>query len=543
MPTNPVSSNPTPPESSFKPIDDDEPSKLDPSLLVPSAADEEKPSVLSGETSLNAQRQNLKRNRTAYKEDDVHPSKRQVYLPATPSDSPFQTLRVTKSGIINNRIPNFKTEDTSSCDDASRAQSTSIRPLGPTTMEQLTPYPTREFRESRYQLNQNVKVEPMNGFDVETNSPSTYNQFLLPTPTASTTRVIGFTQDPSPSNLFGIPFEQSSDFADMLVSRDADAINSPEDEYPLDDDLVDEDMTLLLGMALDNIQETHIPPSSVTKAWDHDSRSAAEYDPTLQHSSPPSSSEALKGSQAVGAIAKLGVGQDDLLDEDNDDVDWNTVYDLVDKIPKVVSTNGSRNTQESFPADRTPRAENTIHRGPLIEDIIPSKPFSRPSFPEKVRDRPVVTGLSSNAMLRTCFRMGEMINQAVRCLTHGQEVVFELFARVTYSSRESLAKTQHFQFVDLFKDQQPYPGGTLTNWRAGGQLDRQSMAFLDKGKKRKVCRCLCKPRRDSKTEVGFTLIILAIREADWTQVEWAKKVVCGDSKSDEQHGHTVDANT
>ncbi|KAI1777117.1 hypothetical protein F4818DRAFT_409201 [Hypoxylon cercidicola] len=548
--------NPTPSESSFTPIK--KPPKSDPistsSLRRPasSVADEEIHNVSSGEISLDAHNRNLKRNRTTYGGDDVRRSKRQLSQPATPSDSPFQTLRVTKSSNISNRKSHIKAEDTSSCDDASQAQSTGPRPPGLTTIEQLTPYPAKESHESRRQLNQDNEAEYVDGFNVEAD-PHFSNDELVPA-TPFTTCTMDFIREP----LFSIPFEQSANFADTFnssdpifqraidrtdeyvttpVSRNVDATCDSENEYPLDDDLVDEDMTSLLDLAPDNVQETHVPPSSVTISWDHDSRSAAEYDPTLQYSSPLSPSEALKRSQAVGATEKLGVGQDDLLDED---VDWNTVYALVDKIPKVpVSNISSQNTRHPFPTDQTPCAENTIEQGSLIEDTIPSKPFSRPSFPGKVRDRSIVPGLSSDAMLRTCFRIGEMINQAVHCLKHEQAVVFEFFARVTYSSRESLAKKQHFQFVDLFTDQQPYPGGTLANWRAGGQIDRQSMTFLDKSTKRKVCRCLCKPKRDRKTEIGFTLIVLAIREADWPQIEWAKKVVCGES--DEQRGFAVDA--
>ncbi|KAI0169022.1 hypothetical protein GGR52DRAFT_553357 [Hypoxylon sp. FL1284] len=547
MRTSSVSINPTPPASSFTPIHGRKPSSPEPSR-VPSRRHLTRHGHLalhdaSGENCHHPLREaslarnpNLKRSREVHEEDNVRQSRRQTYLPTTPSDTLFQTLRVTKSSSIHDStISRSNTGDTSSCNDTFQVQRTSPSPLGWTTMEQLIPYPSRSSYESGYQLDQDTKVEAAGGPDTDTNLPSADCRLPRTTVPVSLTSLL-FKQSVEPANLppADLPIARgnagrSDDGLTLSTSQGVDAASDPEDEYPLDDDLRDEDMSVLLDSASHNIQETCIPPSSITQAWDHDSRSAAEYDPTLQYSSPSGSSHASKQSQAVGMAKRLGANQNDLLD---DDVDWNTVFALMDKIPKVVSATGSQDTQPSHSGDQVPCAKTPAQQNSFPESTIPMKPFCRPSFPDKVCDRPVAPGISSNAILRTCFRVGEMVREAVRCLTQQQEVVFELFARVTYSSRESLARRQHFQFVDLFKDQQPYPGGTLTNWRAGSQLDRQSTAFLDRGTGRKVCRCLCKPKRERRAETGFTLVILAILEADWSQIEWAKKVVCGDS--DEQ---------
>ncbi|KAI1380365.1 hypothetical protein F4677DRAFT_257695 [Hypoxylon crocopeplum] len=179
--------------------------------------------------------------------------------------------------------------------------------------------------------------------------------------------------------------------------------------------------------------------------------------------------------------------------------------------------------------DQITRLETPTEHDAHVEDAASLKPFVRPPFPEKVRDRSVVSGLSSDTVLRTCFRIGEMINQATRCLNDHQEVVFELFARVTYSNRESLERKQHFQFIDLFKDQYPYPAGVFTNWRAGSQVDQQSAAFLGLKDNPKMCWCMCKPVRDRKSPIRLTLVIMTIRETDWAHIEWAKRVVCGAS--------------
>ncbi|KAI0839784.1 hypothetical protein F5Y06DRAFT_264604 [Hypoxylon sp. FL0890] len=301
-----------------------------------------------------------------------------------------------------------------------------------------------------------------------------------------------------------------------------------EDEYPLDDDLMEEDIACLLDTAMDDVQETRIPPSSVTQAWDHDSRSAAEYDPTLQHSSPLSSIGKPGGPQTVDAAWKHNNSDDDLLDED---VDWNAVYAMTSTIPTDSSTAGLQGIVHPPLGNGFTYTEKTVeHNSHVKNDALPMKPFVRPPFPEKVRDRSVISGLSSNTVLRTCFRIGEIINQAVHCLNHRQEVVFELFARVTYSSRESLQRRQHFQFVDLFKDQRLYPAGILSDWRVGSQLDRQSSAFLGTNSEPRICRCVCKPVRDPKISIGLSLVVLAIRETDWMQIRWAKKMFCGGSE-------------
>ncbi len=132
-------------------------------------------------------------------------------------------------------------------------------------------------------------------------------------------------------------------------------------------------------------------------------------------------------------------------------------------------------------------------------------------------------------MLRTCFRTGVMINQAARCFDSQQDVVFELYARVTYSNRASLERRQHFQFLDLFKDLRPCPSGALVNWRVGSQLDRQSSAFLSMSNGPKLCRCICKPIKDPIIPNGLYFAILSISETSWKQIEWRKMVVCGSS--------------
>ncbi|KAI0477736.1 hypothetical protein GGR56DRAFT_638498 [Xylariaceae sp. FL0804] len=285
-------------------------------------------------------------------------------------------------------------------------------------------------------------------------------------------------------------------------------------------------MLLLLGDAQSLVHENHIPPSSVTLAWDHDSRSAIEFDPTLKYSSPLSSEEHKNDAQKSPSSALLregDPGREDCLD---DDVDWDVVFADIETHPKDPSLVESYHqthrpqkiAQASGPVPTTLAEPPSSRSGPL-------QPFRRTPFPEMVRDRSSVPGLSSTRILRTCFRIGVMISQTARCLNHQQDVVFELFARVSYSSRESLARKQHFQFVDLFKDQQPYPSAVLAGWKVGSQLDHHSSVFLQTESGPRLCWCICKPVKDSKAAMGWTYTVLSIKETDWDQIGWATSVI------------------
>ncbi|KAL7622238.1 hypothetical protein AAE478_007741 [Parahypoxylon ruwenzoriense] len=410
--------------------------------------------------------------------------------------------------------------------------------------------------------NRNLVAGPIQGVNVICNASFADEQFRLLAPettayTPGTIDAFGSSSNSGPSS--GRPTEpiDSAILGDARLQNNKnsgngfeggaanpDRINADttidfDDDYPLDDGLMEEDMACLLHRGLGHTQETRIPPSSVTIDWGHDSRSALEYDPTLKYSSPLSSSEKAsrvqKGPQLVDVAGGPGDVQEDLLDED---VDWNVVYAMTDVIPGDPSLAGLRETARPSPSVRITCAGAPSETDRDIEGVAPLGPFPRPPFPEKVGDLSTVIGLSSNTVLRTCFRIGEMINQSVRCLSHQQEVVFELFARVTYSNRENLERKQHFQFVDLFKDQQPYPAGILVGWRVGSQDDRQSSAFLNIKAKPKLCRCVCRPRREPKAATGLIFAILAIREVGWAQVRRAKKILCGDS---DENGSAVTA--
>ncbi|KAI1116388.1 hypothetical protein F5Y14DRAFT_458978 [Nemania sp. NC0429] len=313
----------------------------------------------------------------------------------------------------------------------------------------------------------------------------------------------------------------SSQIVQAVYSAAADDEGSdPSDAYPLDGGIEDDDIAQLLPDHSGFVQETHIPPSSV-QGWDHESRSAAEYDPSLK-CSPPDLHET--GTDAAGTgrlpVTRQPDAEEDLLDED---VDWNAVLANANAIKKAPSVYSYVERKITSPVKvemrRTmPRVAGTV------DEVVSLPALIRKPFPQKIRDRPSVAGMSSDTLLRTCFRIGAMISQTVHCFKHQQDVVFEVYARVTYSSRETLVRKQHFQFIDLCKDQQPYPAATLANWRVGSQLDIDSSAFLDTSAGPRLCRCMCKPMKDPKAAIGWTYSVLKIEEIDWEEINRVKKI-------------------
>ncbi|KAK8116109.1 hypothetical protein PG984_012611 [Apiospora sp. TS-2023a] len=306
------------------------------------------------------------------------------------------------------------------------------------------------------------------------------------------------------------------------------------DEYPIDSEN-ENDMLRLLDSAEACI-ETHIPPSSVLNLWDRDSRSADVYDENLQHS-PPQPATGLCDDAEQYHIA---TGKDDLLDED---VDWDAVYAISTSIPKDTSLAGSLEREEPCTEDPAPapapdheqEQEHELPYDGLEDGLQPPTPFQRSQFPEKVHDRSVTRGLSSEVMLRTCFRIEELLEQAAHCYNHHQDVVFELYAKVKYSNREELARKQYLVLADLFEDNEFCLLGTLSRWRAGDPKDQQGQAFLGVDLY-KMCRCMCKAKRDSDNETGWVLDILDIRETDWGGIRFAKMIIGEDNaeRADEQ---------
>jgi hypothetical protein len=150
------------------------------------------------------------------------------------------------------------------------------------------------------------------------------------------------------------------------------------------------------------------------------------------------------------------------------------------------------------------------------------KAFVRPRPAPPVRDRSPIIGVSASSTLRVCFRIGEVINFGHAAINANQMVVFELYARVASSERESAGVKQHFEFWDIFHDKPPYITGHYDLWKGNDLWDYESGQFLEFNDGMKFCRCICRPK---KVDDKLTLMILNIWESSWDDVEYVKGIV------------------
>lgn len=154
-----------------------------------------------------------------------------------------------------------------------------------------------------------------------------------------------------------------------------------------------------------------------------------------------------------------------------------------------------------------------------VENPDARKPIVRPAFPTAVRDRSPIIGLSSHTLLRTCFRIGEVINQSVRASRSGKAVIFELYARVLESERTEMQ--QMLTFCDLFHAKPPYIKGTYhaTIWKSVQLFEYDGRRLLQKGR---ICRCIGTMKRADKE---WIMTIVNIWEATWEDVKWVEGIV------------------
>ncbi|KAK4643629.1 hypothetical protein QC761_406520 [Podospora bellae-mahoneyi] len=289
------------------------------------------------------------------------------------------------------------------------------------------------------------------------------------------------------------------------------------------------------------------PPTSMLRDMSSIS-SVGTYDPDLKRS--------FHGKPAEGPEE-----DEDLMDSD---IDWSPIVDQLasqarphsvdppksQPVPEILSTNSQK-------PELAPSHQLVV------------RPFNRPPFPSTLRDKSPVCGLSNNTVSRTCFRLGHLIAENVRNSSQNRDVVYELYARVNYSHRnrpsatqiplfnvikhDNSFRTQHFQFMDLWKDLKPHVWGVLENWRPDGVLDKLSSIFLSAGpppsqfsqqneveRERKLCRCICRiskaPKGASQAggrnkinnpEIGgWSMKVLWIEEVGWDAIEKMKSIIC-----------------
>ncbi|KAJ4299278.1 hypothetical protein N0V90_004522 [Kalmusia sp. IMI 367209] len=190
----------------------------------------------------------------------------------------------------------------------------------------------------------------------------------------------------------------------------------------------------------------------------------------------------------------------------------------------AATTISSRPNHIPGPSGRfvSPITEKTeaLMRKEAMNKYTDRKPIVRSSFPTPVRGRSPIIGLSSNGLLRTCFRIGEAINQSCYATKHGQSFIFELYARVLSTERD--AAKQHFVFSDLFHDRPPHLKGEYDAaiWKQVELFNYDSGRFLSKAR---MCRCIGKIKRDRNKE--WVMVVLNIWEATWEDIDWVEGII------------------
>lgn len=186
----------------------------------------------------------------------------------------------------------------------------------------------------------------------------------------------------------------------------------------------------------------------------------------------------------------------------------------------TTSSNSASKAIGKFRSPATPKAETLIPKKSNCLRV-DRNPVARAPFPSLVKDRSPIIGLSSKSALRTCFRIGEAINQASHATNSGQDFMFELYAKVLSTNRD--ASKQHFVFADLFHERPPHLKGEYDAaiWKGVELFNYDSGRFLRS--KSSMCRCIGMIKRNKNRE--WVMIVLNIWEATWKDVEWVEGIV------------------
>jgi len=156
-------------------------------------------------------------------------------------------------------------------------------------------------------------------------------------------------------------------------------------------------------------------------------------------------------------------------------------------------------------------------------DNILHLPIVRPPFPTPVRDRSPIMGVSASNHLRTCFRIGEALNEGCQAARCNKNVILELYAKVDSSWRESAGGKQHFLFSDLFHDRAPRIEGVYDRWKENELWAHDSSQFLSAKGGKRLCRCIGKMKREKSM---WRITVLNIWEATWDDVEHVRGIAC-----------------
>ena len=183
-----------------------------------------------------------------------------------------------------------------------------------------------------------------------------------------------------------------------------------------------------------------------------------------------------------------------------------------------ISINNSQRISKKFVSPVTLTTRLVTATG-AMDPVEARSPIVRSPFPDSVRDRSPIIGLSSSMLLRTCFRIGEAINQSCQASKSGKHVTIELYARVLNSDRTDTK--QHFTFCDLFHAKPPYIKAVYDAviWKSVQLFEYDGRRLLQEGR---TCRCIGTMKRDGK---AWVMTVLNIWEATWEDIKWVEGIV------------------
>lgn len=146
------------------------------------------------------------------------------------------------------------------------------------------------------------------------------------------------------------------------------------------------------------------------------------------------------------------------------------------------------------------------------------RPITRKSFPQQVKDRSPVIGLTANTVLRTCFRVGEAFNTSCQAARVGLPIIVELYARVKSSWHEEGTDKQHFVFSDIYHNRPPFMTAVHKSWTGIPEWEQQTARFLDDEENEKMCTVIGSMNKGDGTR--WEMIVQNIREVSWTDVDY-----------------------
>ncbi|TGO27055.1 hypothetical protein BPAE_0048g00270 [Botrytis paeoniae] len=308
------------------------------------------------------------------------------------------------------------------------------------------------------------------------------------------------------------------------------------DDFPMDADLEEELFRIAGTSQAQGVVESFEPPPSLTLPRDGDDTDREVYDDTLQFSSPTPREPFSKGIALAESTDKSSPSK---LPAAQEDADWRYITSTAlrpVKAPVIQSSEALFQPLKNRPLKRISIPVQSIQTNiskTWLDDsheYLPLAPFARPKFPQIVQDRCPINGLSSQTILRVCFRIGEMLKEGGRCNALGQDAIIELFARINFSSREPGTTKQHFQFADLFHDRPPFAKGILANFKTTGLAESESRTFIESSESL-MARCLGRVKKDVKNG-SWLLHIINVRVTDWEEIRWTKRIVCGEREEE-----------